>query len=73
MIATGDENCKVVVTGKLYCKPASQLIITPVSIDLAVRMLTHSTTGNGWFTQLPAKSYWQTAIAMLSHHFAACG
>ncbi len=40
MIAIGDETCKVVVTVKLYYKPASQLIITAVSINLAFRMLT---------------------------------
>ncbi len=33
MIAIGDETCKVVVTVKLYYKPASQLIITAVSIS----------------------------------------
>ncbi len=45
MIAIGDETCKVVVTVKLYHKPAIQSIVTAVSINLAVRMLTHSTTG----------------------------
>ncbi len=44
MIATGDETFLYsTVTVKLYFKPASHLIIT-VSINMAVRLLTHSTT-----------------------------
>jgi len=46
MIATGVETFLYsTVTVKLYYKPASYLIIT-VSINMAVRMLPHSTTGN---------------------------
>ena len=48
MIAIGDETFLYsTVTVKLYYKPASHLIIT-VSINMAVGMLTHSTTGKVW-------------------------
>ncbi len=48
MIATGDETFMYgTVTVKLYYKPASHLLIT-APINMAVRTLTHSSTGKVW-------------------------
>ncbi len=55
MIAIGDKTCKVVVTMmKLYDKPASLFVFAAVSVEMAVRMLPHSTNGKVWLFYLVA-------------------